>query len=34
MSLAATRLDEYRLSYDSSNLDAWEHRMSNYGAFA
>lgn len=33
MSLAATRLDEYRLSYDRSNLDVWEHRMSNYGAF-
>ena len=33
MSIAATRLDEYRLSYDESNLDFWEHRMSNYGAF-
>lgn len=33
MSLAATRLDPYRLAYDASNLDAWEHRMSNYGAF-
>ena len=34
MSLAATRLDEYRLAYERSNYDAWEHRMSNYGAFA
>ena len=33
MSLAATRLDPYRLSYDASKLDAWEHRMSIYGAF-
>jgi len=33
MALAATRLDPYRLSYDASNLDAWEHRASNYGAF-
>ena len=33
MSLAATRLDEYRLAYEKSNLDASEHRMSNYGAF-
>jgi hypothetical protein len=33
MSLAATRLDEYRLAYDRSNLDAWEHRASHYGAF-
>jgi hypothetical protein len=34
MSLNATRLDEYRLAYDRSNLDAWEHRLSNYGALA
>ena len=34
MSIAATRLDEYRLNYDSSNLDANEHRMSQYGAFS
>ena len=34
MSLAATRLDPWRLRYDASNLDFWEHRLSNYGAFA
>ena len=34
MSIAATRLDEYRLAYDRSNLDAWEHRLSNYGVLA
>lgn len=34
MSLVATRLDEYALAYSRSNLDAWEHRLSNYGAFA
>lgn len=34
MSIAATRLDEYRLEYDKSNLDAWEHRQSNYGVLA
>lgn len=34
MGLTATRLDEYRLSYERSNLDAWEHRLSNYGALA
>jgi hypothetical protein len=34
MSLVATRLEEYTLSYDRSNFDAWEHRMSNYGAYA
>ena len=34
MSLAATRLDEYRLAYDRQNIDAWEHRLSNYGALA
>ena len=33
MSLAATRLDPYRLAYNASNLDAYEHRMSEYGAF-
>ena len=33
MSLTATRLNEYTLSYDSSNLDLWEHRASNYGVF-
>ena len=34
MSLVATRLDEYRLAYDRQNLDAWEHRLSNYGVLA
>lgn len=34
MSLVATRLDEYRLSYENSNLDLHEHRMSMYGAFS
>lgn len=34
MSLVATRFDEYRLNYENSKLDAFEHRMSNYGAFA
>jgi len=34
MALAATRLDPYRLAYERSNLDAWEHRMSQYGAYA
>ena len=34
MSIAATRLDEYRLAYDRSNLDAWEHKLSNYGVLA
>ena len=34
MSLNATRLDEYRLDYDKSNLDAWEHKQSNYGVLA
>ena len=34
MGLTATRLDEYRLSYERSKLDAWEHRLSNYGALA
>ena len=34
MSIAATRLDEYRLAYDRSNFDAWEHRLSNYGVLA
>ena len=34
MSIVATRLDEYRLAYDRQNLDAWEHRLSNYGALA
>lgn len=33
MSLAATVLDEYRLAYDRSNYDAYEHRLSIYGAF-
>lgn len=33
MSLVATRLDEYRLAYERSNLDAHEHRMSSYGAY-
>ncbi len=34
MPINATRLDEYRLAYDRSNLDAWEHRLSNYGVLA
>ncbi len=34
MPINATRLDEYRLAYDRSNLDAWEHRRSTYGALA
>lgn len=33
MAIAATRLDPYRLAYNASNLDAYEHRLSNYGAF-
>mgnify|MGYP007100091295 FL=1 len=34
MAYAATVLDEFRLSYDKSNLDAFTHRMSQYGAYA
>ena len=34
MALNATRLDEYTLAYNRSNLDAWEHRLSNYGVLA
>jgi len=34
MSIAATRLDEYRLEYDRSEFDAWEHKLSNYGVLA
>jgi|GEM_PF-2916654 len=33
MSIAATVLDDYVLSYDESNLDLNEHRRSTYGAF-
>jgi len=33
MSLANTHLDEYRLDYERSNMDAFENRMSMYGAF-
>ncbi len=33
MSIAATRLDEYRLEYSKSKLDAAENRASIYGAF-
>lgn len=31
---AATVLDEFRLSYEKSNLDVYNHRFSNYGAYA
>jgi len=34
MSLVATRLEEFTLAYNQSNLDVWEHRLSRYGAFA
>lgn len=34
MSLVATRLEEYTLAYNQSNLDAWDHRLSQYGALA
>ena len=34
MSLAATVLNDYVLSYESSNLDLNEHRMSVYGAYS
>lgn len=34
MAYAATVLDEFRLSYENSNLDAYTHRMGNYGAYA
>lgn len=34
MSYAATKLDEYRLSYDQQNVDAHENRMSEFGAYA
>jgi hypothetical protein len=33
MALTNTQLDEYRLMYDSSNLDKFENRLSIYGAF-
>ena len=34
MALNGTRLDEYTLAYSRSKLDAWEHRLSNYGVLA
>jgi len=34
MAYALTVLDEYRLAYEKSNLDAHDNRFSNYGAFA
>jgi hypothetical protein len=34
MAYAATVLDEYRLQYEKSNLDAHDNRFSEYGAFA
>lgn len=34
MALNATRLDEYTLAYNRSKLDAWEHRLSNYGVLS
>ena len=34
MAYAATVLDEFRLSYEKSNLDAHDNRFSNYGAYA
>ena len=34
MAYAATVLDEFRLSYEKSNLDAHDNRMSEYGAYA
>ena len=34
MSLVATRLEEFTLAYNQSNLDMHEHRLSRYGAFA
>ena len=34
MALATTVLDEYRLAYERSNLDAHDNRFSNYGAYA
>ena len=33
MSIAATRLTEYRTKYSDSRLDAYEHRLSNYGIY-
>jgi len=33
MTLAATVLDEFRLAYERSNMDAHEHRLSIYGAY-
>jgi len=33
MSYALTVLDEFRLSYNQSNLDLHENRLSNYGAY-
>ena len=33
MAWSATVLDEFRLSYDASNLDLHENRMSVYGAY-
>ena len=34
MAYATTVLDEFRLSYDQSNLDVLTNRMSSYGAYA
>lgn len=34
MAYSATVLDEFRLSYDQSNLDMWTHRFSTYGSYA
>jgi|WetSurMetagenome_2_1015567.scaffolds.fasta_scaffold00103_44 hypothetical protein len=34
MAYAATVLDEFRLSYEKSNLDAHDNRFSDYGAYA
>lgn len=33
MTLAATVLDEFRLAYERSKMDAYEHRRSIYGAY-
>jgi len=33
MTLVLTRLNEYTLAYERSNIDAAEHRLSNYGAY-
>jgi len=33
MTLATTKLDEYRQTVEQSGVDLWENRFSNYGAF-